>query len=276
MTDNLPAETERDFHIFRKTLPLQVTLREIVKAVGNTEDLVCLAIGLPNSVQCYHLHRHGGEWHSVVVDSAKMDTFRSVLGDNVHALEGSALPFDDKTFGVVVVSDLPGHLQPVDEFVEECHRVLQPDGRLIVNVAREKGFSLIRPLRNLLGVSDAEEGRFACYSESDLFRVLKNGFNVHHMRSYSRFWVEFVDTLTRFMARKAERRKSGNEKKVKRVYSVAGIFFDLARQLDMLLFMTRGYNLIATAVRRSWRPRKTPVMTDGRTITEAVLSKPGR
>ena len=60
---------------------------------------------------------------------------------------------------------------------------------------------------------------------------------------------------------------------VMRMYSVAGIFYVLAAQLDMLLFFTRGHYLIAHAKRRAWRPRKTPVQSDGRTITEAVLSR---
>jgi hypothetical protein len=49
--------------------------------------------------------------------------------------------------------------------------------------------------------------------------------------------------------------------------------FGLAYQLDFLLFFSRGNYLIANAKRRAWLPRKTPVLSDGRSITEAVLSK---
>jgi hypothetical protein len=47
----------------------------------------------------------------------------------------------------------------------------------------------------------------------------------------------------------------------------------LAYQLDALLLLTKGYYLLACAKRHAWRPRKAPVLNDGRRIGDAVLSK---
>ena len=59
--------------------------------------------------------------------------------------------------------------------------------------------------------------------------------------------------------------------KMFRFYSMLYPFFWLAAQLDKLLFFTKGYCLIGRARRRQWRPRRTPVLADGRSIAEAAL-----
>jgi hypothetical protein len=48
--------------------------------------------------------------------------------------------------------------------------------------------------------------------------------------------------------------------------------FWIAAQLDLLLFFTRGYHLVAIAQRKIWRPRRTPVLKDGRSIADATLN----
>jgi len=276
-SDSLPPAAERDFRVFRKSVPLQLKLREVSQALGETDGLVCLDMGAQNSMLSYRLRKRGGDWHTVLGDASRAESYEAVLGENVHLLDGEALPFEDKMFSVAVVTDFLERVKSVDAFIEECHRVLMPDGRLIVNVRRPKPFSVIGPLRRMLGVGyeTAEHARPG-YSESELFNILKHGFNVHNMRSYSRFFVEFTDILVRFLARRIEEKDRAGEAGLKRLYAVAGPLYELARQLDMLFFLTRGHNLIATAVRRTWRPRNAPVLTDGRTITEAVLSKAAR
>jgi hypothetical protein len=56
-----------------------------------------------------------------------------------------------------------------------------------------------------------------------------------------------------------------------RFHAAAGVFYWIAFQLDALLLMTRGYRMIAVARRRDWRSREAPILSDGRSISEAVL-----
>jgi SAM-dependent methyltransferase len=196
-----------------------------------------------------------------------------VAEEDVGVLSGEELPFEKKMFDAVVIVDFLERVRSDELFIEECHKVLKPDGRLILNVARVKPYSFVGLLRRMLGLTF--EGRGLArpgYTETDLFRILKDGFDVHNMRSYSRFFVELTHTFVQF----AESRGGtgdGREKGGRRLYTVANVFYRVAFQLDMLLFFTRGFSLIASAKRRGWRPRKTPVLVDGRSITEAVLSR---
>ncbi len=265
MSESGQSVTHADLnaHIFLKSVPLQVTLQEILKAVGDLQGRSCLAIGSENAMMSYQLRRGGGNWQELVFDDAMAEVIHELVGEEIRVFGGTSLPFGDKSFDVVVILDGLSSQTSDAEFIEMCHKVLKPDGRLIVCVPRQKKMTFIGPLRTLLGLTPGG------YSESHLFGILKSGFDVMSMRSYSRFFVEFVDAWVRGLAlRRRDRAPVGQ----RRVYSVAYAFYWLAYQLDLLIFMSRGHRLIACAKRRAWRSRDAPILVDGRSISEAVLS----
>ena len=271
--DTLAPEALKHLHVFRRCLPMQVRLHEIVRSLGSTDGQVCLDIGTENGMLSYHLRKNGGKWHTVVVSEDAASTVREVVVDNVHVVDGGNLPFKKKSFDVVVISDSLERFIDDDAFIEECHRILKPDGRLVVNVARLKSWTMISLVRRMAGVTPEKRGLArAGYTETDLFKVLKNGFDVHNMRSYTRFFVEFTDLVVAGLLGRAM--SAGRDSRwLMQFYSVAGVFYRLAFQLDMLLLFNKGHRLIALAKRRSWRSRDAPVLVDGRSISEAVLSR---
>jgi SAM-dependent methyltransferase len=249
-------------HVFSKSVPLQVSLQEVLKSAGDFEGKSCLAIGSSNAMLSYQLRRGGGNWQDLVYDEGTAQDIHAVVGEEAHVFDGASLPYRAKSFDLVVVlSGLAS--QPSDaEFIEMCHKALKPDGRLIVCVPREKNMTLIGPIRSLCGVA------VGGYTESRLFSILKNGFDVMHMRSFSRFFVEVVDACVRGLTR---RRQDRTQEEQLKLYSVAYVFYWIAYQLDLLIFFTRGHRLIACAKRRGWRSREAPILVDGRSISEAVL-----
>ena len=257
------TRAELDVHIFRKSVTLQVTLQEIVKAAGDLDGRSGLAIGSRNAMMSYQLRRSGGSWQELVFAEDIASNIHEIVGEDVQIFDGKSLPYRAKSFDVVVV--LGGvAAQPSDaSFIEMCHKVLKPDGRLIVCVPREKRMTLITPIRRLCGLPPGG------YSESHLFGILKHGFDVMTMRSYSRFFVELVDAIVRGGAK---RRATHEPAEQLRMYSIAYAFYWVAYQLDLLIFLVRGHRLIACAKRRAWRSRNAPILIDGRSISEAVLS----
>ena len=261
-------------YVFRKSLPMRMRLQEIVRALGNTEGLTCLDVGTDNGVISHHLRRHGGKWDTVVQDEATAAVVREVVPEDVYVFEGRTLPFKKKSYDAVVIVDSLERIPEDAPFIEECHKILKPDGRLIVNVQRIRTWTPIRLLRNMLGLAYDRKGMVReGYTETELFNVLKDGFDVLNVHPYSRFFVELTDMAVEAMKRRLTWREGGNEKKLRMLCSLAGVFYWLAFQLDMLLFFSRGYRLIAVGKRRAWRPRKAPILVDGRSITEAVLSR---
>ena len=269
----LPPEAEQHVHRFKKSLSLQMQAQEVARAIRGAEGLACLDIGATNGMFCHQLRKLGGTWSTMVPHPSLAAAVRAVVGDNVHVLEDSKLPFKKKAFDVVVATDFLPQAESDESFIEECHRVLKPDGRLIVNVSHRKPFSLINAMRRAAAPDEGREWGPAQpgFSEAQIFRNLKNGFDVLHVRSYSRFCVEFLQALLLI----AERRSAlaGHDAELRGLYSVAYPFQRLAYQFDMLLLLTRGFRLIATAKRHVWLPRAAPILVDGRSISEAVLSR---
>ncbi len=289
MAENAPnAETAgTDWHLrlFRKSLVKQAKLRELSSLLGPVAGETCLDLGGDNGVISYHLRRRGGAWSSADLSDKAVESIRGLVKDRVFKLDGPKLPFEDGYFDAVVIIDMLEHVKADNQLVAECHRVLKPNGRLVVNVPHLKRGAVLPPMRRMLGLTDADHGHVRPgYTESQLFALLKDGFDVQEARTYSRFFVESLDTLIRLAARRVSRGAAPDPKgtmldaqdfqrmkKAFRTYSLLYPFFWLAAQLDLLLFFTRGYSLAVRAKRRRWLPRRSPVLADGRSIAEAAL-----
>jgi SAM-dependent methyltransferase len=59
----------------------------------------------------------------------------------VHDLSEFPYPFDDNSFDKIYCSHVLEHLQNVIAFMEECFRLLKPEGRLIIKVPHYSGRS---------------------------------------------------------------------------------------------------------------------------------------
>jgi SAM-dependent methyltransferase len=251
---------------------MQMCLHEIKRQIGKTDGLSCLDAGFDNGMMIRQLRRWGGSWHSLVSAPGIAEAVSSVVDGNVSVMTDSVLPFEDKAFDVLVVRELMERTVDDAALVRECHRVLKPEGRLILSVRHAKRFTLMNLVRRMAHVraTDLHWARPG-YSEKDVFNVLKTGFNVLGVRSYTRFLVELTDTFVRSAAKNLSPDRDGA--RLVRIYGRARFLYRLAYQLDMVFFMTRGYHMVVLGRRRAWRARKAPILHDGRTIGEAVLSR---
>ncbi len=266
-----PDETDYSLDVFRKAVPGQIRTRELLRLLGPLRQDQCLDLVGGEASLTYWLTRGGGVWHSLAPTEPSAEARRRFMGDKVSVFTGLPLPFADKQFDAIVIGDLLSRVQDRDRLVTELHRVLKPAGRLILDVAHARPLSLLRPLQ--LGMpAYYVNGVFRPgYSDRDLFLLLKDGFDVQQLRSYSRFFLTLVDLLVQRAIGKA-RIRSDSVVRIKRIYAMAYPFFLVASRLDAILFWTRGYRLAALAKRHIWRPRNTPVIKENRPVSKAVLS----
>ena len=123
------------------------------------------------------------------------------------------------------------------------------------------------------------------YTESQLFTVLKDGFDTEEVQSWSRFCAELVEITTQMLmavlgatpgplsghAGDNDRAVMAYRRLVK-LQAVMRPFAWLAVGLDSLLFFTRGYRMALRARHRAWKPRRAPTLTDGRSIADATIN----
>ncbi|NCC53456.1 MAG: class I SAM-dependent methyltransferase, partial [Spartobacteria bacterium] len=179
--------------MFDKSPVNNLCLRRIREMLGMTLGLECLAIGGVAAMH-YYLRAHGGSWHNADMTEEGVANIISVLScpprdwepqtvtraragsHNVQWLDGATLPYADGSFDrVVLMNGLEG-VENDYAFIAECHRVMKNSGHLILNVTHAKPWTLLAPLRRMLGMTDQQEDDFrGGYSKTDLFNLLKDG-----------------------------------------------------------------------------------------------------
>lgn len=256
-----------DVALFQVSLPMQTALQQVIEAAGSLEGMSCLELGAHNAMFSFQLRAAGGSWESWATDEAAAARIAEGLELPVPVFSEAAAwrEKQEERFDLIVVPSDRGLATLDGDWVERCHGLLKPEGRLIMVVAREKPMSLLKPF---LGKRQMHGRPVPLFSEKRLFATLKCGFDVVDLKTHSRFFVEAA-TLglepllmgTQGMSREAYRK---GLRKAKWLYW-------LAYQLDALLFATKGHQMVVTAVQHAWRPRHAPVLRDGRSITEAVL-----
>lgn len=270
--------------IFEKSPIEKAQLRHVSEVLGDTKDRKCLVVGGDPAIHHY-LYRHDGTWLSAGRNEEAAQRISELTGSEAAVIQEGKLPFEKESVDRIVIVDALEWMKDPYAFVEECHRVLSDSGVLLVDVSHTKRKAILPWIRRALDIRDARSGReHSGYSESDLFDILKDGFDVEESRDYLRFFAELSDTLTQFVAGylygeelsvaldgDSPERLDMAYRKTYRFFSLAYPFARLTAVFDKLFFLTRGYRLLARARRRIWRPRKTPVLRDGRSIAEATL-----
>jgi ubiquinone/menaquinone biosynthesis C-methylase UbiE len=285
-TENLPEAAEWPLRLYRKSLLKQAKLKNMLHLMPAPGGKACIDVGGERGVISYLLRQKGGTWQSVESTEKAVSTSALLVGeDHVHLVEDNKLPFDDQVADMIVIVNYLELVMDDVGFIQECHRVLKDEGVIVVNVPFSKRMSWIRGIRKLLGLNDMMRGQVRPgYSETDLYSVLKNGFDIIHTKTYNKFFVELVDTGVQFLGTFMQGRQEEGVKgnlidqedfsryiKAHRLYSIIYPFQWLAAKLDLLLFWTQGHSLVAQARRRPWKPRLEVKIADGRSIAEASI-----
>lgn len=261
---------------FRDDLPAKLELDAVLKVLDglHLEHAACLDIGLSSPAMSLALRRYGASWSSLAASGPDAARLSVALDSPVKAYRpGDVIPFAEKSFDLVVLGQgqLTGETSELD-YLRQCHRALKPSGHLVFSLERAKPWSLARLFKRFAAAPPDLPGQRRGYTERELFEVLKTGFDVFAIRTYSRFWV----TLTRIWeeSRLAAGEPGSAERRA--VRRRAAVLYRIAYQMDGPLFWTRGYYMLVHGRRHVWRDRSAPVLRDGRKISDVVLSRSPR
>jgi len=287
MDENLRSEVFRwQDKLFRRSIRRQMRLRRIKELVGITTHQSCLEITAGDGMISTRLREGGGRWKTIVLSEEARISLNWFLNTPAEMLHDISIPDPDGTYDLVVIVDALERIRDDYGFIKECHRVLKPDGRLVITAARKMVCSGICPLRALLGLSWRTRGlERPGYSGSEFFEVLKDGFDVPETDTYSTCLIEVPGLFFEALANRLTRgtytlpgEKAGTEEfyhytKLNALALPAYPLMWLAARIEnkLLVFMP-GHNIIAKTKRRVWRVRKQPVLIDGRSIAEAAIN----
>jgi ubiquinone/menaquinone biosynthesis C-methylase UbiE len=256
------ADPARAFAValFRRSVLKQRKLQELVAMLGDTQGRRCLDLGSDNGVVSLLLRERGGSWASGDLTAQTVDSIRSLVGTDVHLVEGGHLPFADREFDAVAVVDMLEHVPDEGAFVAELHRVVKPGGQLVVNTPHLKKTAL-RRLRHALGQTDEKHGHLRPgYTAESLRRLLEGRFDLRSHHTYSRFFSEAVDTAINVAMEKLGKKGSakgvvvtrGDLDRHRRLFALFSAVYPAIWSVSRLdaLVPASGYMLIARATRR--------------------------
>ena len=260
--------------------------RALKQFLGPLSGHRCLLVVAEDVLASSRLMDEEGEWACVSVLEEPGPVAASVLGDRLQSVLEGRFPFSDSEFDDVVLDHSLEHFENDREFIAECHRILKESGRLVVMTRAERSFSFVGPLGRMVGKRPVGRGNIRRgYTEARLFDTLKDGFNTEQVDTWSRFFVEMTEILIHLMVvlagagRKPGSGQVGDEdrtlvtyRKVVRIHTWVYPLALLAALLDKLLIFLRGHALGVVARRRTWKPRVTPTLVDGRSIADATIN----
>jgi len=282
MDTNLDAEVRLwQEKLFKRSIRRARKLSKIESLVGNTGNLQCLEISSGDGIISAHLRSLGGSWKTAVSTKNAADSIGYCMSEKILLIDNGKLPFEDQAFDQVVIVDALKGIAADHDFIRECHRVLKSDGRVVISEEYRRPISITALLQRIFEVSPVAKGQKRNgYTSSELYNILKDGFDVPETISYSNGLLESAATIGEFAQKLIThdhywmvREKAGQEElySYRKVHTLAGIAYPLLWILSTLEFLP-GHKLLVKSRRRPWRPRTTPKLIDGRSIAEAAIN----
>jgi SAM-dependent methyltransferase len=271
--------------LFKRSVRRQMRLRKIKELIGSTTNQNCLEITAGDGMISTRLREGGGRWKTLVLSNEVKTSLDWFVPDQVEVLQDAVIKESDGAYDLVVIVDALERVRDDYAFIKECHRVLKPEGRLVITAARRILCLVACPLRTMLGLSWRAKGlERPGYTSGEFFEVLKTGFDVPETDSYSTCCIEFTGLLCEAANKLVHGlynmpgENTGTEEFYH--YTKLNIFASLVYPLmwmlvkleEKLLFFVPGHNLVAKTKRRVWRVRKQPILIDGRSIAEAAIN----
>lgn len=258
--------------VFKKSLKKKEKLHLLQKKLGLDPSMVILDLGCAQGILSYFLRREGGFWIHADQDFENLKTSQSLLEKNCLRVEESFLPFKNESFDLVVSLDYLEHLEYDETCLEEIHRILKKEGRLILAVPRTGKFLALHKLRSVLGLSLEFYGhKREGYNLEELKKKLSGAhLQLQKHQTFSRFFSELLELLLnffyiKFLSRRIQitsKLRNGHirpstfqefsiQKKSFKIYSFFYPMIWLISRLDKILFFQRGYGLIVWAQKTS-------------------------
>lgn len=267
--------------LFARSIRRRRKLDRISQLTGKTSNMHCLEISSGDGIISTSLRSQGGSWKTAVVNKAASDSLGFTLKESVTLIDNCKLPFEDGQFDRVVIVDALKGIHDDYEFIHECHRVLKNDGWVIISETRRVPVSLVALLQRIFDISPMAKGqRRNGYRASELFNILKDGFDVPETITYSNSLLESATAIGEFIQTRLLQDyywlvKKNTEKdllyRYRRLNGLATLFYPLLWLLAQFEFLP-GHQLLVKSRRRHWRPRLQPKLIDGRSIAEAAIN----
>ena len=185
--------------LFNGSLRRKVKLKRIQSLLGNTTQLNCLEISAGDGLISQTLRQHGGSWSTLAISPPPSPNF--MLHPSLHMLLENSL--SDGHFDLLVIVDSLKNITDDYAFIQECHRIINNSGWVLISERRRFPVSLVTLMQHLFKVAP---NNYGCarngYSKDQIYRILKDGFDVPETVYYSNALLEIMAAIGDVIQRK--------------------------------------------------------------------------
>ena len=267
--------------LFNGSLRRKVKLKRIQSLLGNTAQLNCLEISAGDGIISQTLRQHGGRWRSLAINQSAATSLAQFHASSIPAYEGEKLPFPDGHFDLLVIVDSLKNITDDYAFIQECHRIINSSGWVLISERRRSPVSFVTLMQHLLKVAPDNYG---CsrngYTKDQIYRILKDGFDVPETVYYSNALLEIVAAIGDAIQRQINH---GPVWLIPKQFSQENLYFYRNLHLfsrliypiywlSSLINIFPKHEMLLRSRRRKWRPRRQPKLIDGRSIAEATIN----
>jgi SAM-dependent methyltransferase len=267
--------------LFKQSIRRTRKLGKIESLVGNTATLQCLEISSGDGAISAGLRKLGGNWNTVTSTKAAADSIGCGTSEPVTLIDNGKLPFEDQFFDRVIIVDALKGIAEDGKFIRECHRVLKTDGWVVISEEYRRPVSITALLQQIFSISPVAQGQKRNgYTSTELYKILKDGFDVPETLLYSNGLFESVATIGEAIQKLILRdhywmlrEQIGQDElyRYRRLSSLNSIAYPFLWILAQFEFLS-GHKLLVKSRRRHWRARLQPKLIDGRSIAEAAIN----
>ena len=267
--------------LFNNSLRRKAKLKRIKLLLGNTTQLNCLEISAGDGVISEKLRKHGGTWTSIGINEKASESLTQFHLTNIPFFEGEKFSFADGYFDLLVIVDSLKNITDDYAFIQECHRIINNSGLVVISERKRTPFSFIGFIQKIFKITPVD---YECsrngYSKDQIYRILKDGFDVPETIYYSNALLEFIASIGDVIQKKINElpiwllSKDLDQKKLynyRTLNLIAKFTYPIYWFFSFFNFFPRQEMLLKSR-RRKWRPRRQPKLIDGRSIAEATIN----
>lgn len=177
-----------------------IVLHMIRRTSFRNRRLLDVGCGMGHTLSCLSDALDSLEVVGLDVAREKLEVATRVVNGSFALGDGAALPFKDGSFSYVVLKDVLEHVQDGQCVIEEVHRVLVDDGRLVIYVPHSLegyNFSLESVVQKLSRFTiDGRVGHLRRYRKSEIANALTaTGFEIDDAFYYAHFLFGFISII---------------------------------------------------------------------------------
>ena len=267
--------------IFYTSLRRRTKLKKIKAHLGRTEGLNILEISAGDAIISNILGENSTQFQTIGINETAAKSLNYFHKDKIEYVNNNILPYKDGEFDLLIIVDCLKNITDDYEFLQECHRIINSNGWVLISERRTQPISLVTLFQHLFKTAPDNLG---CarngYTTDQLYRILKDGFDVPEISSYSNTLLEIIavfnDVLQRSLFQiptwiKFKENTKEDLYKYQSIYNFARLSLPIIWLSSIFNFLPK-HEMIVKSRRRRWSPRRQPKLIDGRSIAEATIN----